>query len=58
MYEYIPKIWDNRKLIRYSEQWYEWLEKAMIKKNCKKILVKFTKNKMGGFELERVKRRI
>lgn len=58
MYEYIPKIWENKKLIRYSEQWYEWLEKVMIKKNCKKIWVKFTKNKMGRFELERVKRRI
>lgn len=56
MYKYI--IWENKKLIRYSEQWYEWLEKVMIRRNCEKIWVRFTKNQMGMFELERVKEMI
>lgn len=55
---YKPSIWENKKLTRYSKEWYEWLLKNMDKYNVDEIDVKFSKNQIGGFSRDRVRNEI
>ena len=53
----LDEVWENKKLKRYSKEYYEWLLKVMKKKNLDYIWVIFYKNKnkslYGKFEKER-----
>lgn len=51
-------IWENKKLIRHSKEYYEWLLKAMNKRKLDEIWVAFTKQKFGMFSRERVEKEL
>lgn len=51
-------IWENKKVIRHSKEWYEWLLGVMNKYNINTITVQFSKNKQGVFFRDRVQEEI
>ena len=42
-------IWENKKLVRHSQEYYNWLLKVMEKRNLEQIWVNFSKTKSGLF---------
>lgn len=45
-------VWENKKYIRYSQEYYNWLLSIMEKRNITTIRVAFSKNKYGKFTKE------
>jgi hypothetical protein len=47
-------VWENKKLVRHSKEYYEWLVNVMNKRHLEEIGVIFSKHCIGTFTKERL----
>lgn len=51
-------VWENKKLVRHSLDYYKWLLSVCEKRKIDKIWVAFTKTKFGQFDKNGIIRQI
>lgn len=49
-------VWENKKYIRYSQEYYKWLLSIMQKRKRSDIWVVFSKKKYGKFTKEEIEK--